>query len=304
MKPDLSTSIAGLKLRNPVILASGILGLTAPMLRRVAASGVGAVVTKSIGLRPREGYKNPSVVELQVGLLNAMGLPNPGVDAFLDELSGIKGLGIPVIASIYGFSAQELVEVAGKFDVSPDIAALELNVSCPHVGSVHELGGEPKALRKVVQEVKAHVKKPVFVKLSPNVTNIVEVACVAVEAGADALTATNTVRAMAIDVEAGIPVLANKVGGLSGPAIKPIALRCVYEVSSAVKAPVIGCGGIENAYDALEFLMAGAAAVQVGTAVAHRGLGVFNKIVHGLEAYLERKGYKSLMEVVGLAHGR
>jgi len=282
------------------MLASGILGLSAESLSNVVTGGAGAVVTKSVGLKPRRGYANPTTVQASCGLINAIGLPNPGINEFIKELREAKSLGVPVIASIYGFSAEEYATVAKK---AVDAEAVELNVSCPHVKETGaEIGQNPEILAKVVREVKAAVKKPVFVKLSPNVTNITEVAEAAAKAGADALTAINTVKAMAIDTETAMPILSNKMGGLSGPAIKPIAVRCVYEIYERVKVPIIGCGGVTNWRDSVEFLLAGASTVQVGTAVAIKGPNVFKAVTRGINTYLKKKGFESVSEIVGLSH--
>jgi len=265
--------------------------------------GAGAVVTKSVGLKPRSGYANPTIVQTRCGLINAMGLPNPGIDEFVKEIREAKNvLNVPLIVSIYGFTAEEYATVAKKA-VNAGADAIELNVSCPHVKETgSEIGQSPKVLGEVVGKVKAIVDKPVFVKLSPNVTSITELADVAVKAGADALTAINTVKAMAIDTETTMPILSNKIGGLSGPAVKPIALRCVYEIYERVKVPIIGCGGITYWQDAVEFLLAGASAVQIGTAIATKGPGVFKVIARGIEAYLRKKGFESVKEIVGLSH--
>jgi len=183
--------------------------------------------------------------------------------------------------------------------------AVELNVSCPHVKETgSEIGQNPKILAQVIKAVKLKVDKPVFVKLSPNVTSIADIAETAEKAGADALTAINTVKAMAIDAETAMPILSNKVGGLSGPAIKPVALRCVYEVYERVKVPIVGCGGITSWRDAVEFLLAGASAIQMGTAIALKGANVFKTVSRGIEAYLKRKGFRSVKEIVGLSHRR
>jgi len=299
----LNISFAGLKLKNPTVLASGILGYSAESLERIIEGGAGAVVTKSIGLTPRIGYPNPTVVQVKCGLINAMGLPNPGIEAYVQEIRHAKSiLSVPLIVSVYGFSAQEYAMTAKKA-AEAGADAVELNVSCPHVKETgSEIGQNPEILTKVVKKVKAKVHKPVFVKLSPNVTDIVEVAEAAVKAGADALTAINTVRAMAIDVETALPVLSNKRGGLSGPAIKPIALRCVYDIYEEVKAPIMGCGGITSWSDALEFFLAGASAVQIGTAIALKNAGVFKVINRGVDAYLKKKGFGSVKEIVGLSH--
>lgn len=291
-----------MRLANPTMLASGILGLSADSLSNVVMGGAGAIVTKSVGLKPRKGYANPTVVQADCGLINAMGLPNPGIEEFVKEIREAKSFGVPIIVSIYGFSAEEYAVIAKKaVDAGAD--AVELNVSCPHVRETgSEIGQNPEILTEVVRKVKAAVKKPVFVKLSPNVTSIAENAEVVANAGADVLTAINTVKAMAIDAETAMPILSNKTGGLSGPAIKPIAVRCVYEIYEKVKLPIAGCGGITDWRDAVEFLLAGATAIQIGTAVAERGPNIFRDVTHGINDYLKRKGFKSVKEIVGLSH--
>ena len=299
----LSTRLAGLELKNPTILASGILGYSAESLNRIAKGGAGAVVTKSIGIEPRVGYANPTVVQAKSGLINAMGLPNPGIDVYAEEIKFSKTvLRIPLIVSVFGYSADEYAAVAKKaVDAGAD--AVELNVSCPHVKQTGaEIGQSPKLLSEVVQKVKAAVNKPLIVKLSPNVADITVIAQAAVEAGADALTAVNTLKAMAIDVETGRPILSNIKGGLSGPAIKPIALRCVYDIHEEFDVPIIGCGGITDWRDAVEFFLAGASAVQVGTAIALEDTEIFQAITKGVEVYMRKKHYRSVKEIVGLAH--
>ena len=294
--------MAGLRLVNPTMLASGILGLSAETLGYIVKSGAGAIVTKSVGINPRKGYANPTVVQASCGLINAIGLPNPGINEFTREIREAKNFDVPLIVSVYGFSAEEYAGVAEKA-VGAGADAVELNVSCPHVAETgSEIGQNSKLLAEVVKEVKTVVEKPVFVKLSPNVTNIAEIAEVAVKAGVNAITAINTVKAMAIDAETAFPILSNKMGGLSGPAIKPIAVRCVYEIYERVKLPIIGCGGITNWRDAVEFLLAGASAVQIGTAVAIKGSNVFKNITRGINAYLKKKGFSSVKEIVGLSH--
>ena len=299
----LSLCFAGLALANPTILASGILGYSSESLRRVAKSGAGAVVTKSIGVEPRVGYSNPTLVQAEAGLINAMGLPNPGINAYSQEIKFSKAvLRVPIIVSVFGYSVEEYAEVAKKAaDAGAD--AVELNVSCPHVKQTGaEIGQNPKLLMEVVQSVKAAVNKPLIVKLSPNVADITVPAYAAVEAGADALTVTNTLKAMAIDAETTLPILANVRGGLSGPAIKPVALRCVYDIHEAyADVPIIGCGGISDWRDAVEFMLAGASAVQIGTAVAV-DVEVFHSINKGVETYLRRKQLGSVKDIVGLAH--
>ncbi len=299
----LSISFAGLALKNPTILASGILGYYAESLVRVAKGGAGAVVTKSVGLEPRVGYPNPTVVQAEAGLINAMGLPNPGINVYAQEIKFSKTiLRVPLIVSVFGYSAEEYASVA-KIAVDSGADAVELNVSCPHVKQTGaEIGQNPKLLSDVVQMVKASISKPLIVKLSPNVADITVLAYAAIEAGADALTVVNTLKAMAIETETMRPILSNFKGGLSGPAIKPVALRCVYDIHEAYgDVPIIGCGGISDWRDVVEFFLAGASAVQIGTAVAV-DTQVFQTINKGVETYLRRKHFGSVKEIVGLAH--
>jgi dihydroorotate dehydrogenase (NAD+) catalytic subunit len=295
--------LAGLKLDNPTMLASGILGYSAETFESIVKGGAAAIVTKSIGLKRRVGYANPTIVQADYGLINAMGLPNPGIDEYVEEIREAKSiLNVPLIVSVYGYSAEECATVT-KRAANAGADAIELNVSCPHVKETgSEIGQNPKILAEVVKKAKTSCDRPVFVKLSPNVTSIKEIAETATKAGADALTAINTVKAMAIDAETTIPILSNRVGGLSGTAIKPIALRCVYEIYEQVKVPIIGCGGIANWQDAIEFMLAGATAIQIGTAIATQGTNVFKAITRGMNAYLKKRGLKSVEEIVGLSH--
>ncbi|MCD6529960.1 dihydroorotate dehydrogenase [Candidatus Bathyarchaeota archaeon] len=304
MVDNLSVDVAGLNLRNPTVLAAGVLGVSGDLLVRVWRAGAGAVTTKSLGLEPRVGYPNPTVVQLDYGVLNAVGLANPGIHGFTREIEKVKKSGATLIVSVYGFSPREYREVAeAAEDYGAD--AVELNVSCPHVERLgSEVGQNPKLLKEVVAEVKHSLRIPVFVKLSPNVSSIVEVAGAAVDAGADALTAINTVRAMAIDVETMYPVLGNRFGGLSGPAIKPVAVRCVYELFEEFDVPLVGCGGILDWRDAVEFMLAGASAVQVGSGIIVNDLNIFRSIVDGIKFYLESKGFGGVHEIVGLSHRR
>jgi dihydroorotate dehydrogenase (NAD+) catalytic subunit len=299
----LSTSFAGLELTNPTILASGILGYSAQSLSRITKGGAGAVVTKSVGTEPRVGYSNPTVVQADRGLINAMGLPNPGIDVYAEEIKFSKTiLRVPVIVSVFGYSAEDYAVVAKKA-IAAGADAVELNVSCPHVKQTGaEIGQSPKFLTEVVLQVKAAINKPLIVKLSPNVADIAVLARAAVEAGADALTAVNTLKAMAIDSETMRPILSNSKGGLSGPAVKPVALRCVFDIHEALNdVPIIGCGGVTNWRDAIEFFLAGASAVQIGTAVAEN-TEVFQTVTKGVATYLRKKHYGSIKEIVGLAH--
>lgn len=300
--PILRTEISRLIMPNPTMLASGILGSSASILREAADSGAGAVVTKSVGLKPRSGYPNPTLIQVNCGLLNAIGLPNPGIYKFTEEIKDLRGLKIPLVVSVFGFSPEEYAEAA---EVACDAGAnaIELNLSCPHVkGTGSEIGQDPKMVKRTVRLVKGSINRPVFAKLTPNTARVDVLAEAAASAGADAITAINTVRAMAIDIETCMPVLANKFGGLSGVAIKPIAVRCIYEIYEAVDIPIIGCGGIRTWTDAVEFMLAGASAVQIGSAIALEGLSTFKSVCDGLCTYLERKGFRSVKEIVGLAH--
>lgn len=299
---DLAVDLNGLKMKNPLMLASGILGTTADLIVRALEAGAGAVVTKSISLKPREGYRNPTIVAVECGYINAVGLANPGSKAFLRELKKIEDQNLPVVVSLFAEGSEEFARLARVFEGSC-AKAYELNLSCPHVKGVGlEVGHDPQLVKKIVKRVKECTKKPVYVKLSPNLPNIVDVAASAEKAGADGITATNTIRAIAIDADAAKPILSNKVGGLSGPALKPISLRCVYEIFEYVKIPVIGSGGIVTWRDAVEYLLAGASALQIGSAVAYEGFEVFTKIIEGLASYLKTRGYKSVREIVGQAH--
>jgi len=290
------------KLKNPTMLAAGILGSTAASLNWASRSGAGSVVTKSFSLNPNKGYKNPTTVEVSGGIINAIGLSNPGVDAFVEELKKIES-STTIIASIYGSSNDEFSQVASKIENYVDM--IELNVSCPHAqkGCGASIGEDPELTAQIVKAVKNSVKIPVIAKLTPNVTDIVEIALSAEKAGCDALTLINSVGpGMKIDIETGNPVLSNKFGGMSGPAIKPIALRCVYDVYDAVEIPIIGVGGIADYKDALEFMYAGAKCVQIGTAIMYKGLDIFNEINDGIKKFMAKREYESIDELVGIAH--
>ncbi len=299
----ISTRLAGLDLEYPGMLASGVLGYSAESMHRVIKGGAGAVVTKSVGVQPRAGYANPTVVQAKSGLINAMGLPNPGIDDYTEEIRYTKTLiHQPLIVSIFGYSAEEYATVAKKA-AEAGADALELNVSCPHVKQTgSEIGQNPALLTEVVIAVKSAVKVPVFVKLSPNVTDIVQLASAVQKAGADAVTAVNTLRAIAIDTDTQKPVLSNIKGGLSGPAMKPVALRCVYDIREKLDIPIIGCGGITDWRDAVEFFLAGANAIQIGTAIAFWEPEVFSAVNRGIEVYLRKKHVGSVKDIVGLSH--
>jgi len=299
---DLSFQLAGLKLNNPLILASGILGVSGSMLRRIAQEGVGAVTTKSFGFTAREGYPGPVITEVASGFLNSLGLPNPGSEQKKTEIEEAKKGGVPVIASIYGFTEEEYGKAASAAQEA-GADALELNISCPHVEEVGvEIGRNPDLVAKVTAAAKTNFNGPLIVKLSPNVADIVAIAEAAAKAGAKALTAINTVRAIAIDIETRRPILGGKFGGLSGPAMKPIALRCVYELYEKISLPIIGCGGITSWQDVVEFLLAGASAVQIGSALVNKDLVIFRELAEGLRTYLSSHGHSRLEEIVGTAH--
>lgn len=302
MQPDLSVEILGFRMHNPLMLASGILGMSLESLRRVHEAGAGAVITKSMGTEARSGYDNPTLVEVHGGYLNAVGLSNPGIKEFYHELSVSKIEDLPLIVSLFGAEPSEFKEMISILD-RLEIKAYELNLSCPHVsGFGLEVGQDPEVVKEIIRAAKRETKKPLLVKLSPNVTDIVKIAGIAENSGADALTIMNTVRAMSIDLDTCRPILANRIGGLSGPAIRPVAVRCVYEVSRKVGIPIIGCGGIVSWQDAVEFFLAGAEAVQIGTAIAYEGLGVFEKLKKGIRNYLIMKEKRSVKEIVGLSH--
>jgi len=295
----LSIKVAKLKLENPLLLASGVADMTPDLLRRAHKEGAGAVVTKSIGVEPRKGYENPTIVELPYGLINAMGLPNPGWEAFYEEFKNEK-FDFPVIVSIFGKDEKEFAFLAEKLSEVAD--AFELNLSCPHAkGYGMKIGQNPEMVYKVVKAVKDATDKPVIAKLTPNIGDITKIGLAAEKAGADAVSAINTVKAIAIDIYARKPILSNKVGGYSGPGIKPIALRAVYDLAKALDIDIIGIGGITTWQDALEFLMAGAKALQIGTAVSLRGFSVFKEINEGIERFLNEEGFNNIDEIIGIA---
>lgn len=293
----LSLTLTGLKLKNPLMLAAGIMGTTGGSLKRIAESGAGAVVTKSIGLEPKGGHSNPSMVEVDCGYLNAMGLPNPSYKNFQGEIDIAKEAGVPVIASIFGGCSLDFSEIAGALRAD----AFELNVSCPHAhGYGAEIGIDPELVEDITRAVKKASNVPVWVKLTPNVTNIKDIGLAAQRGGADAVVAINTVRGMAIDIESGYPILGNKFGGLSGRAIKPVAIKCVFDLYEALDIPVIGVGGISEASDVIEFMMAGAQAVEIGSAVGNN-INIFNDISSCMGSFLKEKEW-TLEDIHGMAH--
>jgi len=304
MSIELNVKLSGLKLRNPTILASGFLGVSGKLLKRVAEAG--AVTTKSIGMKPRKGHPNPTVLEFGHGIMNAVGLSNPGYEKFKEEIKIAKEGQVPVIASIFAGNPEDFSFLAKEMeDANAD--AIELNISCPNlkpgekIGEV--IGKNPDLSYEVVKSVKKVVKIPVITKLTPNVNDIKVIAEAVERAGTDIISAINTVGpGIIIDVETAKPVLANKFGGLSGPAIHPIAVKCVYDIYETVKVPIIGIGGVSNGKDAIEMIMAGASAVGIGTAIYYRGIEVFKKVCDEITEFLESHGYSSLEEIRGMAH--
>lgn len=306
MDPDIDSSklnldIAGISLRNPGILASGFLGISQAIFERIYGEGAGAVVSKSISRYPMEGYRNPTVVVLEnKSYINAVGLSNPGCESFYEEVRTNDK--VPLIVSLVGSDPSDFEVMTRKLDRSR-IIGFEINLSCPHVQKLGmEVGDDPQMVKSIVETTKSNTTKPVFVKVGVGSTNIIDISQAAIDAGADGITAINTIRAMKISIDNFNPILSNKVGGLSGTSIKPIAIRCVYELSKKFNVPIIGCGGVSNWADAVEFMIAGAASFQVGTAIGFDGVSIFSSINMGIVKYLERKGYQSVKELIGRSH--
>ena len=298
---DLTTTIAkGCTIQNPVMTASGTFGYGEEFAPYMDLNQLGAIITKGLSLQPSMGNFPQRVVETAGGMLNAIGLENVGVSAFLNEkLPFLKTLQVPILANIYGCDIADYVELAEILNDVPEVYGMEVNISCPNVkaGGV-AFGVDSKEAEKVVSVVRKVTLKPLIVKLSPNVTDITVIAKAVEFAGADAVSLINTITGMAIDVNTQKPVLANITGGLSGPAIKPIALRMVWQTANAVKIPVIGIGGIRTATDAIEFLLAGASAVQVGTAnFVYPGVTI--EIIDGIKRYLEEKKISRVTDLIG-----
>ncbi|MEE9565333.1 MAG: dihydroorotate dehydrogenase [Nitrosopumilaceae archaeon] len=300
MNPSLSTSIGQIKLERPTILASGILGISLDVFNRIYRAGAGAVVTKSLSKEPWEGYSNPTIFSVNGnGWLNAVGLSNPGASYFAKMIS--QNQDVPIIVSLVGSTEDDFDFMVKQFE-NVKVLAYELNLSCPHVAKVGlEVGDDPELVKKIVKKVKSVTKVPVIAKVGLGTTHYLDTVAAACDAGIDAITAINTLRAMAIDVETQRPILSNKIGGLSGTPIKPIAIRCVYEISSQYEIPIIGCGGISNWKDAVEFLLAGASAVQIGSAVGDGWIDVFDEINKGILQYMEKKGFSKIEEMIGRA---
>ena len=293
------TKISDIELENPLILASGILDENGYSMKRILEDGAAAVVTKSIGREERRGYRPPIVAEISGGLINAVGLANPGIDNFGEEISIARRAGKPVIGSVFGGTVDDFLYVSRKME-SYGVAAVELNLSCPHVEGVgSEVGSDPELVSNIVTELKSKLKVPVFAKLSPNVTDIIEIAHAASKA--DGLVLINTVRGISIDIYARRPVLSNGYGGLSGHAIKNVGMRYTYQVKKETGMQIIGVGGIETAEDAIEYIMSGASAVQIGTALYSQGRNVFKSVSRGISSFMEAEGFENISEMVGAA---
>ncbi len=296
----LEVNLTGLKLKSPIILASGILGVSYSSMKRVIDAGAGAVTTKSIGPTPRKGYRNPSIIEIYPGtFMNAVGLGNPGIDDFVSEIKEIKEHNIPLIVSVFGDTNESYLNVATKAEQA-GADAIEINISCPHA-KVSSIGIDRDLTYSVVKTLKAKLKIPLFVKLNPNITDLGEIALAAQKGGADGVVAINTLSAMVIDINTKRPILAHGSGGLSGKAIHPIAVKKVYDLYQLLKIPIIGCGGISTWKEVVEFILVGASAVQIGTAL-YKGVEIITEINNSLINFLEINGYKSITELIGLTH--
>jgi len=302
----LKTTFLGITLKNPLVVASGVLGTSASLMERAAREGAGAVTSKSAGPTARSGHANPVTLAWGNSVINAIGLTNPGcqdeLPILIETKKRLKALGVPLFASIFAGTVEEFVEAARVIaQAEPDL--IEVNISCPNVASDfgEPFSANPVSAAAVTRSVRAAVSVPISVKLAPNVPNLAQIAKAVVAEGADAITAINTVPAMLIDAYAGKPVLKNKTGGLSGLAIKPIALRAVWELAQVVSVPIIGTGGVTTGLDAAEMIMAGASLVGVGSAVVNDGPAVFARIARELGEFMQLEGYQSLEEMRGKA---
>lgn len=299
------TWLCGIELKNPTVLASGILGMNADILRRVAQAGAGAITTKSTGRKPREGHNNPKVLVWEHGIANCYGLTNQGYKNMDAEWEELESVGVPVIASVFGEDVSEFVEVA-RYMAEKGADMIEVNVSCPNTKE-HGMafGVDAASCAEVIGAVKeAAGKVPVIAKLTPQALDIGAIAKACQDAGADAISAINTVGpGMFVDIDVKMPILSYKTGGLSGPAIKPIAVRCIYDIYEAVDIPILGMGGVSSGKDAIELMMAGASAVAIGSGAYYRGIKIFEKVNKEIDSWMQEKGYKDLKEIIGAAHG-
>ncbi|MCL5999812.1 MAG: dihydroorotate dehydrogenase [Chloroflexi bacterium] len=309
-KSQIGVTLCGVPFRNPTVLASGILGLSQEVFGRLARLGVGGITTKSCSLQPRVGWHNPTIVNWGHGLINAVGLSNPGVEVMVEEIRSAKATlspyGVPIIASIFANTIYDFGVLARYIsEAEPDL--IEVNISCPNLDTQHEEMFSSNAFvsAQVTRMVKRNARCPVVIKLSPNVENIALIAKEVANAGADAICAINSLGpGIVLDIDTAQPVLANRTGGVSGPAIRPIAVRCVYDICRALKGTsvqVIGTGGVTTARDAIEMILVGATCVGIGSAVYHHGYGVFQDMCAGIEAYMQRHDYRSIDEFRGRA---
>jgi len=297
--PDLSTNLGGIPLRNPVLTASGTFGYGTELAPFMDLRRIGGFVAKSLTLEPRHGNPPPRIVETPAGMLNAISLENVGVKAFVEEKLPEIPEGVPVIASVFGTEIELYAEVSRHLTGAPKVVGIEVNASCPHVKSGGgEFGQDPAVLARLIRAVRRATALPLLVKLSPNVTDIAEMARVCEGEGADGISAINTLKALVVDVETRRPSLSNGLGGLSGPAIRPVALRMVWQCAQAVEIPVCGIGGICTAEDAIQFLLCGAVAVQVGTANFLNPMAAA-EVAEGIGEYCARHGVERVSDLVG-----
>ncbi len=298
---SLKTAVGSINLERPGMIASGIMDETGDSLVRVLESGAGAVVTKSIGLEPNAGHDNPCFMEVRGGYVNAMGLPNPGIELFKEEME----IAVPkgkVIGSIYGAGPDDFAKLGAKME-DYGACAVELNLSCPHAkGYGMEVGTDPELVKSIVSAVKSAVSIPAWAKITPNTHIITKIGEAVQDAGGDAIVAINTLKAMVISPEFARPIMSNKFCGLSGAAVKPVGVRAIYDLKSALDIPLVGVGGISDWRDAAEYIMAGASAFQIGSAVGTKGLEVFQQVNEGLSSFMEEYGYPSIESMVGAAH--
>jgi len=302
-----SATLCGVRLPNPTVLTSGVLGLSHEIMARVARAGAGGVTFKSCSLKPRPGYPNPTILDWGPGLINAVGLSNPGVEVMVEEIRAAKKnlapLGVPVIASIFAETIYDFGTVARFIsEAEPDL--IEVNISCPNIDDRYRqmFAADPYVVAQVTRRVKQNTEIPILVKLSPNVTDVAKIARTAVDAGADGITAINSLGpGLILDVETCRPVLAHGTGGVSGPAMRPIAVRCVRDICRAVDVPVVAVGGVTSGRDVVEMILVGATAVGIGSAVHYRGMEVFREVCRELEDYMARHGYTDLEAFRGRA---
>ncbi|MBR7152322.1 MAG: dihydroorotate dehydrogenase [Candidatus Methanomethylophilaceae archaeon] len=298
---NLKTAVGDLTLDKPGMVASGIMDETGASMVRMLECGAGAVVSKSVGLEPHEGHANPCFTEVRGGYVNAMGLPNPGIELFREEMAEAVPHG-NIVGSIYGAGPDDFRSLAISME-EYGACAVELNLSCPHAkGYGMEVGTDPDMVKRIVMAVKSSVDIPVWAKLTPNTHILPTIGMAVQDAGGDAVVAINTLKAMVISPEFARPVLSNKFGGLSGPAVKPVGVRAVYDLSTVLDIPIIGVGGIMDWRDAVEYIMAGASAFQVGSGIGIDGPSIFEEINRDMECFMKEYGYKSIESMVGIAH--